>query len=559
MIFDPSTYTYPNFTNLQSRAYGRRRARQHQQLGRRRQRSLHRGLAGTTTRSCATRSPPARPFPSPATRRWSSSSPPGNDGPEREHASARRDGEERHHGRRDRERPRLRRRRPAAACERHSAPTAPNDIVVLLEPRPDHGRAPQARPRRARHARHRRRRPDRRPRAPPARPLPCFDGTRRLRRRLGATSSRAGQQFYTASSGTSHSTPRRRGRRRPRPAALHQPGPDAAQPGHDQGVPDELGPLPHGRRARTTRCGRTPRAWASWTWVAPSTSATARPARPGARGHLHRHRPDAHVHRHHHRPGPALPRDPGLDGRARLDVGQRLHERPRPDSGGRRRHLQGQRLLGALLGRRRHRGPPQQRRERLPAGGRDRRLHRHRRPRPTSTRTACPASGGRARPGLRPRRLQRPRRRRCRTSSPAGATIAAESCGPGNGALDPGETVTRELRPSPTSAPGRRSTCMATLLPTGGVNGAERPAVVRRAWPRSAPAVARPFTFTASGTCGGTLTATLQLQDGASDLGTASFGFALGALAPGSSGTFTQQRAPSPSPRAARPRPTRRR
>ena len=38
----------------------------------------------------------------------------------------------------------------------------------------------------------------------------------------------------------------------------------------------------------------------------------------------------------------------------------------------------------------------------------------------------------------------------------------------------------------------------------------------------------RQFTFTADGACGGTATLTLQLQDGASNLGTASFSFTLG-------------------------------
>jgi hypothetical protein len=43
--------------------------------------------------------------------------------------------------------------------------------------------------------------------------------------------------------------------------------------------------------------------------------------------------------------------------------------------------------------------------------------------------------------------------------------------------------------------------------------------------------VARPFTFTASGSCGGTLTAKVQLQDGSLDLGTFAYNFELGAQA----------------------------
>jgi hypothetical protein len=44
------------------------------------------------------------------------------------------------------------------------------------------------------------------------------------------------------------------------------------------------------------------------------------------------------------------------------------------------------------------------------------------------------------------------------------------------------------------------------------------------------PAVTRPFSFTASGNCGDVITATLQLQDGASNLGTVSFAVRLGAV-----------------------------
>src|SRR5262249_10930018 len=45
-------------------------------------------------------------------------------------------------------------------------------------------------------------------------------------------------------------------------------------------------------------------------------------------------------------------------------------------------------------------------------------------------------------------------------------------------------------------------------------------------------AVARSFSFTSSGLCGGTITATLQLQDGALNLGPVSFSLRLGAPVP---------------------------
>jgi hypothetical protein len=42
------------------------------------------------------------------------------------------------------------------------------------------------------------------------------------------------------------------------------------------------------------------------------------------------------------------------------------------------------------------------------------------------------------------------------------------------------------------------------------------------------PAVSQPFTFVANGTCGGTISATLHLQDGALDLGNVNYTFTLG-------------------------------
>ncbi len=119
----------------------------------------------------------------------------------------------------------------------------------------------------------------------------------------------------------------------------------------------------------------------------------------------------------------------------------------------------------------------------------------------------------------------------------AGATIASENCGGGNGAIDPGETVTASLSLANTGT-GDTSSLVATLLPSGGVlspGGPQSYGVLAA----GGPSVSRPFTFTAAGTCGGTLTATLALQDGASDLGTASFTFTLGSIAPGGTGTFS--------------------
>jgi subtilisin-like proprotein convertase family protein len=115
------------------------------------------------------------------------------------------------------------------------------------------------------------------------------------------------------------------------------------------------------------------------------------------------------------------------------------------------------------------------------------------------------------------------------TAAP-GAAVTAEGCGTGNGAIDPGETVTVTL---PVRNVGTADTVnlVGTLLSGGGVTspgGPQSYGVVLA----GGPSVARPFTFTASGTCGGTVTASLQLQDGATNLGTVTYTFTLGALNP---------------------------
>ncbi|HEX9670782.1 MAG TPA: proprotein convertase P-domain-containing protein [Thermoanaerobaculia bacterium] len=111
-----------------------------------------------------------------------------------------------------------------------------------------------------------------------------------------------------------------------------------------------------------------------------------------------------------------------------------------------------------------------------------------------------------------------------------GATIAAESCGPANGAIDPGETVTVSL---PVRNVGTADTVnlVGTLLPGGGVisPGAPQAYGVVVA---GGPDVTRPFSFTASGTCGATITLALQLQDGPSGFGTVTYTFTLGSLNP---------------------------
>ena len=101
-----------------------------------------------------------------------------------------------------------------------------------------------------------------------------------------------------------------------------------------------------------------------------------------------------------------------------------------------------------------------------------------------------------------------------------GATLTAESFLPANVAIDPGEqvTVTLALRNDGTA---NASNLVATLLATGGVKTPDSPQSYG-AVATGGASVARPFAFRASGVCGGTITMTLALQDGATNLGTIS-------------------------------------
>lgn len=104
--------------------------------------------------------------------------------------------------------------------------------------------------------------------------------------------------------------------------------------------------------------------------------------------------------------------------------------------------------------------------------------------------------------------------------------IVTEGCAPANGAIDAGETVTvsfcvRNTGTDPTV------NLVGTLQATGGVTapgGPQNYGVVVN----NGPAVCRDFTFTSSGLCGQTITATIQFQDGATNLGSLTYTFTLG-------------------------------
>ena len=108
-----------------------------------------------------------------------------------------------------------------------------------------------------------------------------------------------------------------------------------------------------------------------------------------------------------------------------------------------------------------------------------------------------------------------------------GRALVAESCGVvGNGAIDPDETVTVDfvLR---NAGSADTTNVVATLLATGGVTAPDGPHAYGALLAGGASAT-QSFTFAATGECGGTLTATLALEDNGLDLGVVTFDFRLG-------------------------------
>jgi hypothetical protein len=105
-------------------------------------------------------------------------------------------------------------------------------------------------------------------------------------------------------------------------------------------------------------------------------------------------------------------------------------------------------------------------------------------------------------------------------------TLVAETCT--NNAVDPGETITMDFS---LANVGSASTAnlVATLEATGGVTSPSS-AQTFGVLAAGGAAATRPFSFTANGTCGGTVTATLQLQDGSLDLGPVTFSLQLGTI-----------------------------
>lgn len=101
------------------------------------------------------------------------------------------------------------------------------------------------------------------------------------------------------------------------------------------------------------------------------------------------------------------------------------------------------------------------------------------------------------------------------------AALLTESCP--NGALDPGETVTMNFALVNVGV-ANTTNLVATLLSSGGITAPSGPRTYGVLAAKGGPS-SQPFSFVATGTCGGTNIATLQLQDGPNDLGTVRFAF----------------------------------
>jgi Subtilase family len=112
----------------------------------------------------------------------------------------------------------------------------------------------------------------------------------------------------------------------------------------------------------------------------------------------------------------------------------------------------------------------------------------------------------------------------------AGAVLVVENCLPTNGVIDPDETVTVNFALQNTGTVNTTN-LVATLQSSSGITSPGVPAIYG-ALPAGGAPVSQPLTFTAEGVCGGTITATLQLQDGPASLGSVNYTFQLGQFVP---------------------------
>ena len=113
--------------------------------------------------------------------------------------------------------------------------------------------------------------------------------------------------------------------------------------------------------------------------------------------------------------------------------------------------------------------------------------------------------------------------------APAGFSVVTEDCAPANGSVDPGETVTVNFT-FQNRGTKNTSDLKITLLETNGVvqpSGRQTVGVLVT----NGSTVTVPFTFTAAGMCGDTISPTFSLDDNGNDLGRVSVPVPLGTLA----------------------------
>jgi uncharacterized repeat protein (TIGR01451 family) len=127
--------------------------------------------------------------------------------------------------------------------------------------------------------------------------------------------------------------------------------------------------------------------------------------------------------------------------------------------------------------------------------------------------------------------------------SAVSASLTAEDCSPANSAIDPGEIVTLEFALA-NYGNADTTNLTATLLASNGIvplTGAQ----LYGALSTNGTAVSRAFTFTATGSCGNAPTALLQLTDGAASLGTIGSSLQLGVTKTSLSENFDSVTAPA--------------
>lgn len=126
--------------------------------------------------------------------------------------------------------------------------------------------------------------------------------------------------------------------------------------------------------------------------------------------------------------------------------------------------------------------------------------------------------------------------------TPEGFAVVAEACAPTNGVVDAGETVTvsfalRNIGSADTT------NLVATLRSSGGVKSLSAPQPFGALVVGGVP-VARSFSFLADGACGETLAATLELTENGTNIGHATFHIPLGRFGPAFAQSFDSPEPP---------------